>query len=185
MEATKFTEVGYHGRDVDMIIRDLVDHAIVQTRQKLRQKMAETVGLGTLLVGAFSLATSSVMRRARCSIRHKPRVERLTFGTTASSRFSKLKSSFSGPVSCFLAQVAQAVETKILDLLTGESTEVLASRACSCFSIAEIKRRAQALTRTPSLGRSLGLGRLSATCTARGSSTTAWWRWTSRRTRGG
>jgi ATP-dependent HslUV protease ATP-binding subunit HslU len=43
VEATKFTEVGYHGRDVDMIIRDLVDHAIIQTRQKLRARMAEQV----------------------------------------------------------------------------------------------------------------------------------------------
>jgi len=28
VEATKFTEVGYHGRDVDSIIRDLLDSAI-------------------------------------------------------------------------------------------------------------------------------------------------------------
>ncbi len=34
VEATKFTEVGYHGRDVDSIIRDLVEVAISQLRQK-------------------------------------------------------------------------------------------------------------------------------------------------------
>src|SRR6478736_9283235 len=28
VEATKYTEVGYHGRDVDSIIRDLLDSAI-------------------------------------------------------------------------------------------------------------------------------------------------------------
>lgn len=33
MEATKFTEVGFHGRDVDQIIRDLVDAAIIMMRQ--------------------------------------------------------------------------------------------------------------------------------------------------------
>lgn len=33
MEATKFTEVGFHGRDVDQIIRDLVDNAIIMMRQ--------------------------------------------------------------------------------------------------------------------------------------------------------
>ncbi|MFN7477882.1 MAG: AAA family ATPase, partial [Burkholderiales bacterium] len=33
VEATKFTEVGYVGRDVDTIIRDLVDAAIKQTRE--------------------------------------------------------------------------------------------------------------------------------------------------------
>ncbi len=34
IEATKFTEVGYVGRDVDTIIRDLVDIAIKQTREQ-------------------------------------------------------------------------------------------------------------------------------------------------------
>lgn len=33
VEATKFTEVGFHGRDVDQIIRDLVDNAIIMMRQ--------------------------------------------------------------------------------------------------------------------------------------------------------
>jgi ATP-dependent HslUV protease ATP-binding subunit HslU len=33
VEATKFTEVGYHGRDVDSIIRDLVDVGIQQVRK--------------------------------------------------------------------------------------------------------------------------------------------------------
>ncbi|AGF49385.1 ATP-dependent protease ATPase subunit HslU [Candidatus Kinetoplastidibacterium galati] len=33
IEATKFTEVGYVGRDVDTIIRDLVEHSIKQTRE--------------------------------------------------------------------------------------------------------------------------------------------------------
>src|SRR5438477_9632401 len=32
VEATKFTEVGYVGRDVDSIIRDLVDSAVKMTR---------------------------------------------------------------------------------------------------------------------------------------------------------
>ncbi len=37
VEATKFTEVGYVGRDVEQIIRDLVDAAIVQTREAMRE----------------------------------------------------------------------------------------------------------------------------------------------------
>ena len=36
VEATKFTEVGYVGRDVEQIIRDLVDSAIAQTRDWMR-----------------------------------------------------------------------------------------------------------------------------------------------------
>jgi ATP-dependent HslUV protease ATP-binding subunit HslU len=37
VEATKFTEVGYVGRDVEQIIRDLVDGAITQTRDWMRE----------------------------------------------------------------------------------------------------------------------------------------------------
>jgi ATP-dependent HslUV protease ATP-binding subunit HslU len=37
VEATKFTEVGYVGRDVEQIVRDLVDSAIVQTRDYMRE----------------------------------------------------------------------------------------------------------------------------------------------------
>ena len=37
VEATKFTEVGYVGRDVEQIIRDLVDGAINQTREHMRE----------------------------------------------------------------------------------------------------------------------------------------------------
>ncbi|MCS6944943.1 MAG: ATP-dependent protease ATPase subunit HslU [Rhodocyclaceae bacterium] len=39
VEATKFTEVGYVGRDVDSIIRDLVDVAIKQTREAELRKV--------------------------------------------------------------------------------------------------------------------------------------------------
>lgn len=37
IEATKFTEVGYVGRDVDSIIRDLMDAAIVMVREQMRE----------------------------------------------------------------------------------------------------------------------------------------------------
>ena len=37
VEATKFTEVGYVGRDVDQIIRDLMDIAVTQTREHMRE----------------------------------------------------------------------------------------------------------------------------------------------------
>jgi ATP-dependent HslUV protease ATP-binding subunit HslU len=37
VEATKFTEVGYVGRDVEQIVRDLVDVAIAQTREHMRE----------------------------------------------------------------------------------------------------------------------------------------------------
>ena len=39
VEATKFTEVGYVGKDVDAIIRDLIDVAVKQTREQDMKKM--------------------------------------------------------------------------------------------------------------------------------------------------
>src|ERR1700678_754696 len=39
VEATKFTEVGYVGRDVEQIIRDLLENAILMTREKLRKQV--------------------------------------------------------------------------------------------------------------------------------------------------
>ena len=39
VEATKFTEVGYVGRDVEQIIRDLVDSAIIMTRDHMREEV--------------------------------------------------------------------------------------------------------------------------------------------------
>ncbi len=53
IEATKFTEVGYVGRDVDTIIRDLVDIGIKQTREaemiKVRSDAAEDRILNILI----------------------------------------------------------------------------------------------------------------------------------------
>ncbi|MEM7441978.1 MAG: ATP-dependent protease ATPase subunit HslU [Pseudomonadota bacterium] len=39
VEATKFTEVGYVGRDVEQIVRDLVEISITMTRERLRKEV--------------------------------------------------------------------------------------------------------------------------------------------------
>src|SRR5438128_10282450 len=39
VEATKFTEVGYVGRDVDSIVRDLVEIAVKSTREQEMRKV--------------------------------------------------------------------------------------------------------------------------------------------------
>ena len=64
VEATKFTEVGYVGKDVDSIVRDLVETSIKQTREhetrKVRHRaedLAEERILDTLLPGARDIAT--------------------------------------------------------------------------------------------------------------------------------
>src|SRR5690606_41218584 len=41
VEATKFTEVGYVGRDVKQIMRDLLEVAIGMTRERLRKERSE------------------------------------------------------------------------------------------------------------------------------------------------
>jgi ATP-dependent HslUV protease ATP-binding subunit HslU len=46
VEATKFTEVGYVGRDVDSIIRDLVDVAINDTRDRMREEVRDKARRG-------------------------------------------------------------------------------------------------------------------------------------------
>jgi ATP-dependent HslUV protease ATP-binding subunit HslU len=58
VEATKFTEVGYVGRDVDTIVRDLVEISVKQTREQAMKRMrsqaeeaAEERILDTLLPG--------------------------------------------------------------------------------------------------------------------------------------
>src|SRR5688572_15345346 len=40
VEATKFTEIGYVGRDVDQIVRDLVEIAIGMTKERMRKEVA-------------------------------------------------------------------------------------------------------------------------------------------------
>mgnify|MGYP006293514743 FL=1 len=39
VEATKFTEVGYVGRDVESIVRDLVEVSITMTRERMREEV--------------------------------------------------------------------------------------------------------------------------------------------------
>jgi ATP-dependent HslUV protease ATP-binding subunit HslU len=70
VEATKFTEVGYVGRDVEQIIRDLVEVAIVQTRERKRRDVharaqlhAEERVLDALVGPGSSSATRDTFRR--------------------------------------------------------------------------------------------------------------------------
>eukprot|EP00607_Mallomonas_marina_P002461 CAMPEP_0182429216 /NCGR_PEP_ID=MMETSP1167-20130531/25599_1 /TAXON_ID=2988 /ORGANISM="Mallomonas Sp, Strain CCMP3275" /LENGTH=471 /DNA_ID=CAMNT_0024612603 /DNA_START=209 /DNA_END=1624 /DNA_ORIENTATION=+ len=43
VEATKYTEVGFHGRDVDQIIRDLLDISITMTKKRIREEIRREV----------------------------------------------------------------------------------------------------------------------------------------------
>jgi ATP-dependent HslUV protease ATP-binding subunit HslU len=70
VEATKFTEVGYVGRDVEQIVRDLVEIAIAQTRERKRKDVEAKAQLAAedrvvdALTGAnASAATKEAFRR--------------------------------------------------------------------------------------------------------------------------
>src|SRR6266496_1370321 len=70
VEATKFTEVGYVGRDVEQIVRDLVEIAILQTRERKRkdvqaraQLAAEDRVLAALVGANASPATKDAFRK--------------------------------------------------------------------------------------------------------------------------
>jgi ATP-dependent HslUV protease ATP-binding subunit HslU len=43
VEATKYTEIGFHGKDVDSIIRDLVEQALTLTKTKRRLRLQKTI----------------------------------------------------------------------------------------------------------------------------------------------
>ncbi|MFZ0989509.1 MAG: ATP-dependent protease ATPase subunit HslU [Xanthobacteraceae bacterium] len=70
VEATKFTEVGYVGRDVEQIVRDLVEIAITLTREKRRkdvetraQQAAENRVLDALVGANASASTKEAFRK--------------------------------------------------------------------------------------------------------------------------
>src|SRR6202171_2711978 len=70
VEATKFTEVGYVGRDVEQIVRDLVEVGIAQTREKRRkdvqaraQQAAEERVVNALVGENASASTKDAFRK--------------------------------------------------------------------------------------------------------------------------
>jgi ATP-dependent HslUV protease ATP-binding subunit HslU len=71
VEATKFTEVGYVGRDVEQIVRDLVEVAIMQTRERKRRDVRARAQLAAedrvvnALVGEHASATTKDAFRKR------------------------------------------------------------------------------------------------------------------------
>jgi ATP-dependent HslUV protease ATP-binding subunit HslU len=78
VEATKFTEVGYVGRDVDTIVRDLVESAIKQVREQETRKvqaravdLAEERVLDALLPPARSVGFGSPGEEQESSTRQK------------------------------------------------------------------------------------------------------------------
>ncbi len=74
VEATKFTEVGYVGRDVDTIIRDLVETSIKQTRERAMQ---------TVQSQALDAAEERVLDALLPGVRPQPAAPAFPFGLGA------------------------------------------------------------------------------------------------------
>ena len=68
VEATKYTEVGYYGRDVESLIRDLVEAAIVLVRnaeRRNRRGTGEAAGRAAAARPALALAPAHELERGR------------------------------------------------------------------------------------------------------------------------
>ena len=73
VEATKFTEVGYVGRDVESIVRDLVEVALKLTRERLRKEVAAQAELNAEERVLDALVGTSASKDTRDSFRRKLR----------------------------------------------------------------------------------------------------------------
>src|SRR3954447_1638737 len=95
VEATKFTEVGYVGRDVEQIIRDLVEVAIAQTRERKRKDVQARAQLAAeervldALVGAGSGAATrdSFRKKLRAGELNDKEIEIETQASAAAPMF--------------------------------------------------------------------------------------------------
>ncbi len=73
VEATKFTEVGYVGKDVESIIRDLVEVAIHMTREKMRASVVSQAEIYAENRVLDALVGDSASEATRASFREKLR----------------------------------------------------------------------------------------------------------------
>src|ERR1044072_8736430 len=72
-EATKFTEVGYVGRDVEQIVRDLVEIAIAQTRERKRKDVEAKAHLAAEDRGADAMTGPAARPTTKETFRRKLR----------------------------------------------------------------------------------------------------------------
>ena len=77
VEATKFTEVGYVGRDVEQIVRDLLEIAIAQMREKKRKDVQARAALAAEERVVDALVGANASASTRDSFRKKLRAGEL------------------------------------------------------------------------------------------------------------
>ena len=73
IEATKFTEVGYVGRDVESIVRDLVEQAILMTREARRKEVTAEAEINAEARVLDALVGPNASEATRASFRDKLR----------------------------------------------------------------------------------------------------------------
>ena len=73
VEATKFTEVGYVGRDVEQIGRDLMEVAIDMAKERLRKEVLPKAELAAEDRVLDALCGSGASQETRVRFRHKLR----------------------------------------------------------------------------------------------------------------
>jgi len=133
VEASKFTEVGYVGRDVDSIIRDLARVAVNQGREEERQKVLERARhlaeerVLDLLVGPLRPAQKAGKEEAgRFATPEEPqsstreRFRQLLHDGKLSQRFveMELKEAAGPMVEIFAAQGLEELDTNLRDMLS-------------------------------------------------------------------
>src|SRR6187551_1339561 len=73
VEATKFTEVGYVGRDVEQIARDLMEAALDMTRERMRKDVRAKAELAAEDRVLDAICGSNASEETRLRFRHKLR----------------------------------------------------------------------------------------------------------------
>src|SRR3989344_8308800 len=71
IEATKFTEVGYVGRDVDQIARDLVEDAVRLEKERRREKVREAASEAGMERALNALVGDNASEATRQSFRQR------------------------------------------------------------------------------------------------------------------
>ncbi len=71
VEATKFTEVGYVGRDVEQIVRDLVEEAVRMERERRRESVREAAAEAAMQRLLDALTGKEASEATRLSFREK------------------------------------------------------------------------------------------------------------------
>jgi ATP-dependent HslUV protease ATP-binding subunit HslU len=121
VEATKFTEVGYVGRDVDSIIRDLIEVSITQTRENSRKSVQAKAELAAEERLVSALVGEGASGETRMKFRRMLREGQLE---------------------------TREVEVQVADAAGGMPIGMMAPRACRCRTCRRCWARCSAAARS-------------------------------------